>query len=76
MTTVSLSKISYPDPKEHLTILDVVSNTGDATYTAYGWADKAWKVVGKTHFENTYETALVWNGSQFVSLAESNSKSP
>jgi hypothetical protein len=68
-STVTLSKISYPDAKGQLTILAITSNPGDTSYIAYGWTGAGWKVVGTSTSENAYETALRWNGTQFVPLA-------
>lgn len=70
MSTVTLAKVSHPDPQGNLTLLDVVSNPGDCGYTAYAWTEGAWKKVAETSFDNAYETAQRWDGAHFVPLAK------
>lgn len=67
--TVTLSEISYPDPEGKLTLLTVITNPGDTSYTAYAWTDEGWKMAGQKSFDNAYETALRWNGAKFVPMA-------
>ena len=68
-STITTSFISFPDAEGHLTILDVTSDPGYTTQTAYGWKN-GWQEVDSASFDNAYETALYWNGARFVPLAK------
>ena len=71
-STVTLSQISFPDTLGRLTLLDIISDPGATSYTAYGWREKSWQIVGQTTFDNSYEAAKRWNGGAFVPLANAN----
>ena len=69
MSTITSSHISFPDAKGQLTLLDVTSDPGETSYRAYSWSGAKWQIAGEISFENRYETARKWNGTDFVPLS-------